>query len=137
MGDLKTNNNEHAPPSTRPDRSSSLSELLQRYLDEVEALDADTPVDAAADAELITPDPDAPGDSPMSGTYAGLQRTTTGVVALMRERGNDSSADLLETLRETEKAAEDLLNKLKDLHKKRTGTYPSVTITRTHKKPPL
>ena len=133
MGETKTN-----PTSSgqrRVDRSSALHDLLQRYLEEEEAEFGDAPITAGTDADMVTPDPDAPpGEGQRNMSQEGLQRTTTGVIALMREEGNVSSAELLETLKETASAADRLLNELRTLHKVRTGVYPTITITRTKNK---
>jgi hypothetical protein len=49
----------------------------------------------------------------------------------MRESGNPESADLLEALHQTQEAARKLLDELKDLHKRKTGTYPKLGKIRT------
>jgi hypothetical protein len=62
-----------------------------------------------------------------------LPRTTTGVIRIMRARGRPEMAALVEELHsaeksviETTKRAEDLLKLLRTLHRKATGTYPTV-----------
>ena len=59
--------------------------------------------------------------------YNGMQRTTTGVIRLMRDDGKEVVASLLEEMRETCQEMQRSLDGLKRLHKRRTGHYPVIT----------
>lgn len=58
--------------------------------------------------------------------YGGEQRTTTGVIRLMRDDGKEVIASLLEEMRETCQEMQRSLDGLKRLHKSRTGHYPVI-----------
>lgn len=108
--------NGSTPKSETPNLKSMLQQYLESFVPD-DALDS-APVPSATDtldsAERITLE------------YHGQTRTTTGVVRSMRESGNTESADLLEALQQTQETARKLLDDLKDLHKRKTGTYPKL-----------
>jgi len=61
--------------------------------------------------------------------------STTGVIRIMRAKGRPEMADLVEDLYsaekrvvETTRRAQDLLNMLRSLHKKATGTFAKVAV---------
>jgi len=63
----------------------------------------------------------------------GLPRTTTGVIRIMRAKGREEAAALVEELHETKekvvettRRAQKLLALLRTLHKKTTGTFPTI-----------
>ena len=113
---------EHKNRGPHPDDSSvsELNTLLQQCAEEVDPASRDEDQDFSegpSPTELAT----------QRLHYQGLYRTTTGIVRIMRASGNTESADLLEELRQTLEAAQQLLVQLNTLHKRKTGTpFPKI-----------
>lgn len=109
-------------------QESSFGGIIKQYLDDLtdeeEKTDPDLELDLPVDEDLVSKE-----EKTMN--YRGQVRTTTGIVRIMRESGNGESADLLEELRQTQESARQLLDQLKDLHHRRTGTYPSLPKQRS------
>lgn len=53
-------------------------------------------------------------------------RTTTGIIRIMRANGNNEAADLLEEIRGTAHSLSKRMDELSELHRRRTGSYPQV-----------
>lgn len=111
--------------TTKPE-APNLKSMLQKYLDSF-VPDDDDLESAPTPSAIDTLD----SDERLTLEYQGQTRTTTGVVRIMRESGNTESADLLEALHQTQETARKLLDDLKDLHKRKTGTYPKLAKART------
>ena len=123
----------------RGDASDSFDALVHEYLDGF--VDEDTEeqsvqIDQDDQDEQEDLDTDLEVDKKSTISYYGQQRTTTGIVKIMRANGNTESADLLEELRQTQESARQLLDQLRDLHHHKTGTYPRPnTKPRTQSEP--
>jgi len=96
----------------------ALKDLIQDYLDAVDSDGADD--EAVEDQKLEVKEPaDLSSDNKPTFQYHGLPRTTTGIVKIMRENGNAESADLMEELRQAQESAKQLLDRLKDLQRRK------------------
>ncbi len=73
------------------------------------------------DNEDITSEPEEASTNLL--TYQGYTRTTTDTIKIIRSSGHNASADLLEEIKQAQKAASRLLLGLQELHKKKTGQY--------------
>lgn len=96
--------------------------------DDLDDIDTEVMPQDEIDALRVTAEPGRLEDLKME--YGGMQRTTTGVIRLMRDDGKEVVAELLEEMREACAQAQRSLDGLKRLHKRRTGQFPRPVLKR-------
>jgi hypothetical protein len=105
-----------------------LKVLLQQYLAGL----ADQEVtDANGTGPTLSMVASLDSEERLTPSHPGQPCTTTGVVSIMREDRNVESAALLAELQQTYEESQKLLTNLKDLHRRKTGTYPKPSKLRS------